>query len=459
MAWRKIATCGLALGALGVVGAGQAEAADWSPPRAAATAPALGSTALAGSPTGGATLLFNRNGTLFARTIGRKGKLGARKRIATRVVTDTRPAVAVDATGARYVAWYTTDAAGIHTLHARRIGPRGRLGATRRVATAGHTGDSAISIAAGKRGATIGWNVTHHESDSALKSWLLTESAAFVRQIGPRGRLGRKSRLPGGRIEVWPRPVAWGNRTSVAWLSRGDTSSDLRAAAVSQGGVVERPQTVSAPPASPVTGLAAVAATAAGAMVAWTVPLPEAAMRDPDVLVAARRVSWNGQLGPVLELAPAGPHPGTVDVTSAGSGTQTATWLRCERPGTTCVVQARTIDARDGLGRVHDLSTPMPLAGSPRIVPGPSQGSVAIWTRHQPHWQGEGEWPSTAIEARGIGADGVVGPLQALTAGYRDSEIRDLQVAADGAGNVFACWSAWVGPNARLLRISRLGAG
>jgi hypothetical protein len=149
-------------------------------------------------------------------------------------------------------------------------------------------------------------------------------------------------------------------------------------------------------------------------------------------------------LGPVLDLSADGEDAYTPEVAVDSGSNATVVWLRFNVAND--VIQVRRITADGMLGPVQDLSAAGQSANDPHVAVGPNGNAMAVW-------QGF-DGTNTIVQGRRIAADGALGPVRDLSAAGADAN--SPRVAADTVGNAIAVWRRFNG-SVQIVQTRRIG--
>jgi hypothetical protein len=410
-----IARRALTIGLVVSLGFAAAAEASWTRPVTLARTSDDPRTVLAASPGPGAALAWVDDDPMAVtvRRIDRRGELG-RARVVSPPLDDlsVSPNVAMDAVGRVVVSWSVS---GLDStiIHARRMGPGGRLGPLHTIArlpyaTAGGIEELAIDAAGN---ATIAWQLDTDFVDDTRGPYP-TRSTIQLRRLEADGTLGPIVELPSdGARDFGPAlavdPAGLG---ALAWVRRKDNRFTVRALALDRDGAVGPARDVSVPQQYWSGGTPKVALDRGGrATVLWSpgVGFP----------LYARQLATRG-LGPLVRLARTTDYAGSA-IAVDGFGRATVAWVRDAAQR----VEARRFGPRGAPGRVRVLSagtrdvTSLDLA-----VDRGGNATVA--------------WSAPELRVRRISRHGRVGHTRTLVkAGVP-------LVAVDAAGTVTVAWQA-----------------
>jgi hypothetical protein len=399
------------LGALVLASSAQA---GWSRPFTVAHSDE--GTVLATSPTGGATLAWRSTGdhVLRVRRLGPDGRLGRVRRVPGPVYGEPLPRIAIAESGAILVVWTHWEFETGPILYARRIGKHGKLGAIRTIAhdpEAFQELDERLAMdAAGN--ATIAWN-RMHITPGFSHGDQVTYASVCIRRLSAAGSLGPITCVPtdggfnrGARIAIEP-----SGRGALTWTRYLDGRTTVRALLIRSAGALGPALDVSAPYEYWSGGAADVAVDGSGrATLAWSTgqngqgattrqisnhglgparvfptsgstqqprvaastsgPATVAWVEDPSYRVKAVHIRRTGAVGPVRSLsAPSSVSSAFAFAVAADGLGNTTVVYNAELPGRKprSVVQARRFSPRGELSKPWNLSPEGP-AGLVRAV-------------------------------------------------------------------------------------------
>jgi hypothetical protein len=405
--------------------------AAWSPPFAVTDIGRAYGPVVATSPLNGAVVAWLDGGTnaVWARRIAPDGTLGPERKLSPRLGSFAEGLdIAIDRSGAAVVIWYDHELDRGYSLHARRMGARGRLGPARRLApplplTAQ---EASVEVDAKTGSATVVWSQVFGTSVEP-KGVRLTSGTIHARSLRAHGSLGPSIELPAGdAINRSPRlAVSSSGGGTVAWVAHEDRGYFVRAARLGSRGRAGAVHEVSVPQQW-WSGNApeVLAETAGGASIAWTETMGDGLGRR----AFARRLSADG-LGPA-HLLPQGPIEHSPAVAKDSSGTALVLW----NAGTDSEPSGRRL-AVDGVASpVWQLSSGR--YGMPAIaVDSSGQRATVVWASSTDFYRSP-----TRVMARQIMGDGRMGPVSMLVddpLGY----MREPAAVADSRGSVLAVWS------------------
>jgi hypothetical protein len=452
--WRAVAI-GLATAVLLLAGATSASGAGWSKQFTITGDPVSAPPAVAASELGGTLVVwlsFRQSGLdIRARRIGTDGKLGPIRQISG---TRERPAagdwqphgpfVAVNRFGAGVVVWYGA----AFELLARPIGRKGKLGPIRTLAPGYDPGpynspEAHVTIdAAGT--ATVAWSqvVTEYVEPKGSR---IRSATAHVRGLHADGRLGETIDLPAGDdFGLGPRVANDApGKTTVVWLVREGSSQSVQMARISGDGKLGPVREVapSAPFASAALPVLA-AGAAGGSLIAW-----EGSNALGPALMA-RRIAVDGALGQPHAVARGGVLYGAAAI------------LDPDDRATIAWTDGMTISARQIAGD-DSLQAPLTLATGTAIYRdlsdlalSPGGGATAIWSRRSEGKVAPDRYESdTFVESREIARSGALLPVTALVSGSPPSS--ESPRLASRRGELTAVWNQGQG-NDLWISASRL---
>jgi hypothetical protein len=425
-------------------------AAEWSTgaaiPAATGWSPLERSLDVAAAPGGAATAVWvESNGTLYvlrAVRIAADGSVGTVHPLATtaELPADVQAASAAD--GAATVLWQVDDGNGKGRVRAVQVGSSGSPGPVRDLAPEEANGTSARLAVTPAGAAIVVWQQTTGGGDPAIHHARLAPSGDVVAS-------GELSDDGEGQGAVVPAVAAAADGSAVAvWESLGGPGSvGLQTRRLDPDGALA-PIRDSVPDAGGELFPPALAAWSGGAtQIVWQ-------ERDGDeVTVRTVRVDADGIAGAVGQLgtphyaaaaAVLADHPRVV---AGPDGSATAVWTRSELDGPYVVEAARI--APDGTpGAAQPLSPAVRSGLYPDAAIAPDGVVTVAWSGYDPV---DGD---SAIEARRIAADGMLGPVDSLAFNANQEAIPDVgspvvATAADGAAVV-----GWLSPSE--VRVARL---
>jgi hypothetical protein len=401
------------VGALAVVSSAQA---GWSPPLTVAHSLIEEGQVLATSPTQGAAVAWRGAGdhVLRVRRLGPGGTLGRVMKVPGPVYGEPFPRMAIAESGAIVVAWTHWEFETGPILYARRIGKHGKLGAIRTIAhdpEAFQELDERLAMdAAGN--ATIAWNRMHITAGFSHGDQV-TYASVCIRRFTAAGSLGPVTCVPtdGGDNRGAQLAIEPSGRGAFTWTRYLDGRTTVRAMLIGRNGALGPALDVSSPYEYWSGGAAAVAVDGSGrATLAWSTgqigqgatirqisnrglgtphvfptsgstdqprvaastsgPATVAWIEDPSYRVKAVHILRSGAVGPVHSLSA----PSSVSSTFAfavaadGLGNTTVAYnAELPRRKPRSVVQARRFSGRGELGKPWNLS-PIGPAGLVRAV-------------------------------------------------------------------------------------------
>jgi hypothetical protein len=162
-------------------------------------------------------------------------------------------------------------------------------------------------------------------------------------------------------------------------------------------------------------------------------------------------LSKPGELGPTHTLSPAGEDATAPQVSTDFDGNALVVWRRSD--GANIRIEGRTLSAEGVLGPVETLSAANQNAGAARVAMGVgvegNGDAVVVWERLS--------GPNTRIQARARSAAGVLGPIQTLSDAGQNATAP--QVAIDFDGDAMIVWKRPDGTNTviQTRRLSNAG--
>ncbi len=449
--WKAAVAAAVSVATWGSTAAGS-EAA-WSPPVTVVQGSfaSLHDPQLAGSARNGATVAWRvaPYDTLIARRIRRNGTLGPRRRL-----SETVGSITVGPSGTTVAVWSDER----RRILARRMTPHGKLGRVHRLGRwSASRSNVEIDVGLDARGnATIVWSTLPFESSQGTT---FDGIGLHARRLSVTGKLGRRIEVPldgGGNIH--PRVVVTpAGRATVAWDFLG-TSSAIRAATINRRGRLGPVLDIS-------TGAGAVhlvdlAGDPNGSFTAtwWSL--------DSQYLpsIGARRVGADGSLGPPHVLAASSARneekirPSVV-LDRAGNATVawvSSTYMSASHSFLTAV-ESRRIDVNGNLTPVTNVTAPVSDAQSFQSTVDPAGNQTVAWIRRIPQL----ESTSYVLQARRIGRDGGLGPIDTLASGGCPNcdFVPAPKLVSDADGVVTAVWLEHQPGLRAAIKMSRLVPG
>lgn len=344
--------------------------------------------------------------------------------------------------GGTLAVWFAAAGRRSSSILARPVGPRGRLGRVRTVASPEHVsspdamsvGGGDVSVAIARSGdAWITWAKV--EGAPADRGFDVSSSTVLARHLGRDGRLGPIVQL-GPATEFDPSPrvaVARSGAAVVVWPIDDAGGRTLQYATVSRHGAVVQPRTLSAPGAGDVQ----LASNARGdALVLWRA----------EGTTIARLIDRNDRLGPARTIASDQYGPLDAVIDSRGTATIALEWSLSPLHDWKRLIFRRLY--RDGrLGPRRWLSGAHRAATHADLAVSRNRGVTAVW----PGPAGGG---GKTVWARRIAPTGALSTPQRLIRPTSDL-VAQAQVATGPDGVTTAVWYRLVSLDYRMIQAAR----
>lgn len=435
--------------ALGVAVPQAVGATKWSRPFAFTESTSGSEPVTARAPGGRALVAWydQDSRAIWARRIGRGGAPGRELRISPPLGNFGEGLdVALSARGTAVVIWEDLGSDGGRSLHARRIGEGGRLGAVRTVATGPSLSEARVAV--DRRGAaTIVWDEVH-AIGQVPKGEIVTRAEIRVRRLDPAGRLGPVIELPPeGVLNRSPRlAVSPSGAATVAWVAHVESGGyQIRATTLTLRGGVRGIEQLSTPQTHWSGNTPEVVAGRGGdATVAWSAPRADGI----GSVAFARVLSPAGKPGPLRVLAESSGRRGAGVTTDTG---RRALVLWKQDVGSSRELRGHRAGIPGSTTRLWRLWLPLGASRPSAAVTASGRDVTAIWS-----WSNDVYVAPWVVRAQQLAATGRQGPVRTLVAN-RGYSLWDPIVIAGSRGAALGLWSRSARGRGSTIQAARLG--
>lgn len=356
--------------------------------------------------------------TVYARQIAPDGALGpvipGLADLASAGYDANRVQVAMDPEGDATLVWGWQDGDGTERVQTRRIAADGTVGPTDDVTASAAVQMAPQVVTDGDGVATI---VYRQLGSGGTTIW-----ATRVAADGTLGAPRQLSASPGFGDSAAVGLDSQG-RATVAWVFTAGGSSVVQSLRIAADGTIGATHDLSAPATGVPDGPRIAMAGDGSATVAWA-----RYIRFGDSPVQVVRIAEDGTVGSVLDISRAGADADQPRLAADDDGDTTLTWTSVGA-GSVRTAKIVRLSADGTLGTVFDLATPAAGGSSPDVAVDPSGAATTIWVQ-----QNSGD----LVQARSMSAGGVLGTTIDLSqAGVGEGLPK---VAVDPRGNAIVVW-------------------